>query len=57
MDSQENNREESIMVISKHDRRTRMLVYEMEKQRIQRKNLPASDYERELAALAERLKI
>ena len=55
MDSQKNNREESIMVIPKHNRRTRMLVYEMEKQRIQRKNLSASDYERQIVALAERV--
>ena len=43
------------MVIPKHNRRTRMLVYEMEKQRIQRKNLSASDYERQIVALAERV--
>ena len=43
------------MVIPKHNRRTRMLVYEMEKQRIQRENLSADDYERRIAALAERV--
>jgi hypothetical protein len=33
------------------------IIYEMEKQRIQRRNLPASEYEQEIKKLCKRLGI
>ena len=52
-----NNRERSIMVKQTYSRKTRLLIYEIEKQRIQRKNLSASDYERAIKELTEMLKV